>query len=1212
MGYKYKSSFASIICVIILILTTQNIAFSNSLLESEISVKKSSNIISGPSISPTSTTLRLANNTPMADITFSYTASSNGQVIPPDNMSLLRDVSPGSSSSHPDAYAVLGNELLFAASNGTVGEELWKTDGTTNGTVLVKDIRQGNLGSAIKDSATVGSTVFFRANDGINGAELWKTDGTTNGTVLVKDISPGGGSALEDLTAVGNKLFFKADDGINGAELWVSDGTPSGTFMVKDIKSGAGGSSIAYITSFNGKAYFRAQDDSHGSEIWYSDGTENGTEIMMDFRPGSAGNSLSGLVSAGENLYFGARGDSGRGVFVSNGTANGTHQLTTSIMSDLGMYVAAGNNLFFKGNDGQGGGQELWFTNGTVNGTVELDILPGIDSENKTLESAPKWGVYHPHDGNLYFYANEYENGTKGYEFWKSDGTLNGTQIVNPGSTKPGWTAKQVSLLSAGRYVYYPIWGEGEDSRHLFRTDGTENGTIRLGEHSPDQYLTHPDSGSMAVIAGTFYATLGGGDSGNGYEVYYITNATGILADANWSVYPTLPLGLSVDSTTGEISGTPIAVQSSTQYTIWANTSLESASATVNIEIVGFPEFSYEPSVFNLVRLHEMPNAIPTTMGGVIESWEIVPSLPSGLNFDLTNGQINGIPTVNQVTTTYSIWGNNSAGSYSFDVMIDVSEETPNIVYQDPSKVATQYVRMDDLLPTSNGGEIDSWEISPDLPLGLFFNNGSISGIPTVNQSEVSYTVWANNSEGSDSDVITIEIQEPPLGIVISQSELILVENIPMDTVLLIYTGGLVDTWELEGTLPSGLVFDTANLTISGTPNQIVSQTNVTIWANSSLISDSEIISIHVLLDTDGDSMADDFGSLSAPFLVEDNDDDNDGISDSIELSSNPSTNTLLADTDGDGVCDGSIDVYYDENHICSSGYDYFPTDPSADADTDGDNYPDVIRSGYNSTLTEDDDDDGDGLSDVNESLEISQSNPLLADTDGDGFCDGSIDVIIREVFICNAGPDAFPSDAAAHLDTDGDGKPDDLFGNSSTGLVIDLDDDGDQSSDIAEIENGTDPKDPLEFPTDDDDSDGWTNSQEMFCGTDKDDANDKPIDFDEDHWCDADDPDDDNDGWPDSMEVKCGSNPLDGSDIPGDDDNDGICNKLDSVVEDKSNFFWWLVPLFFFVVVMVLGYLRMGRLSKQMSEVITTSHIADELDSVWKEEKNLENADQV
>ena len=59
--------------------------------------------------------------------------------------------------------------------------------------------------------------------------------------------------------------------------------------------------------------------------------------------------------------------------------------------------------------------------------------------------------------------------------------------------------------------------------------------------------------------------------------------------------------------------------------------------------------------------------------------------------------------------------------------------------------------------------------------------------------------------------------------------------------------------------------------------------------------------------------------------------------------------------------------------------------------------------------------------------------------------------------------PDAFPDDASAYLDTDSDGLPDELFGNSTTGLVEDFDDDGDQSG-LPEIENGTDPKDPLKF----------------------------------------------------------------------------------------------------------------------------------------------------
>src|SRR5262249_58532624 len=86
----------------------------------------------------------------------------------------------------------------------------------------------------------VGGTLFFTANDGVNGEELWKSDGTEAGTVLVKDINPGSafgygyGSRPYELTAVGGTLFFTADDGAHGRELWKSNGTEAGTVLVKD------------------------------------------------------------------------------------------------------------------------------------------------------------------------------------------------------------------------------------------------------------------------------------------------------------------------------------------------------------------------------------------------------------------------------------------------------------------------------------------------------------------------------------------------------------------------------------------------------------------------------------------------------------------------------------------------------------------------------------------------------------------------------------------------------------------------------------------------------------------------------------------------------------------------------------------------------------------------------------------------------------------
>jgi len=292
----------------------------------------------------------------------------------------LKLVDPGGGPNDTDNLTNFDGTLFFTASDPAHGNELWKTDGTAAGTVLVKDINPGAGDSDVASLTAVNGTLFFEADDGrhgFNGSELWKSDGTAAGTVLVKDISPANGSFMGEFTNLNGTVFFEALDSTNHWGLWKTDGTAGGTVLVKDFTPFALGG-LGSLQNVNGTLFFTANDGVHGDLLWRSDGTAAGSEMIM--QPGAA-LVLEPLTNVNGTLFFGGTDVvHGEELWKSDGTLAGTVMVKDIAPGAPGSsptnLTAVGGTLFFSANDGVHGSQ-LWKSDGTVAGTVMVTDIHG-------------------------------------------------------------------------------------------------------------------------------------------------------------------------------------------------------------------------------------------------------------------------------------------------------------------------------------------------------------------------------------------------------------------------------------------------------------------------------------------------------------------------------------------------------------------------------------------------------------------------------------------------------------------------------------------------------------------------------------------------------------------------------------------------------------------------------------------------------------------
>lgn len=393
---------------------------------------------------------------------------------------ILKDIYPSSVDgvAYGNNFLILNNYFYFYGNSQQYGYELWKSDGTGSGTAMVKDINPGVLGSDYWYNKLTGAAgedfLVFRAFTPTTGYELWKTDGTEQGTQLLKEFYTENGEFGDGIPSgdhfysYNGKVYFNAFQ--ENYKLWITDGTLEGTSKFIDLDNNQDESYDNYKT-YNDNLYF-----SNSARVIKTDGQTSDVFVNM-----SSSGGISQYQPIQDKVYFVKNFDEFYGLEIWESRVNTQNlkvlEINSGHSSSPRNFASFGDKVVFFGHN-YTYYEVPMISDGTPEGTKSILDSPPFRVDNNYAAQ-----LFHA-GNNMFFMATNNQNN---WELYKTDGTPEGTGLVKD-LTGDGGQGLVRELYANYNNVLYFVGNDDLTGSELYRSDGTEEGTYKVKDLGSSNY----------------------------------------------------------------------------------------------------------------------------------------------------------------------------------------------------------------------------------------------------------------------------------------------------------------------------------------------------------------------------------------------------------------------------------------------------------------------------------------------------------------------------------------------------------------------------------------------------------------------------------------------------------------------------------------------------------------------------------------------------